>query len=644
MAAIVATILGIFFSISIIVVQHAASNYTPSILQVYKTDFRTWFVFSYYLAFLIFIIVPLQYPSNNYLATISIISFIFSFFFLASQFVHIINMIDPRYIIKKSKEQCLKELNSVPNRVRSIIYEKKPRNKIEEELRKNAFYSHFIFHNTEELLVRSKKCVLQISDVILKASQRQEMETCIVGVKALSEIVTAYITIRKDDPTQEDKFLQNISIQLSAIFEIASENKDVPLMREIITTFEEIGCSTTRIKSISMFGGNQPTAMVVWNIHNLGKKAMEKDFVDVVARSISTLKKVGIYAIQNTNSDGLASDKIVDLGLVGISKNDWFLISHVFEGLKELLVAAISKRISIYSEPSRIFEHIEKIAHLSIENGLEHWAFSSLFPIMPEYSIQRVALAAFQIKNEEYPIIQTHSREEYSKEILSRLMETLGKVAIWMSKKGSRPPLWNVVDCMLIITLRMMKEKFTTITEGYKDTILKVIDDLSTSYIQASTYLLDRTIHSGTPSMICDAVTSIAIYAFHAGKTEVALHCMKALNDMGFSIIEKDRFGYDASRCVGRIGVIGAYSLHTGNVEIANKAVDFLVNFDKAYLVKSPQPHDRLHIKKLKNIYKESKEDYRIPILTEPYGKLIKEVSSTSLDNFVKLYEEKRGA
>lgn len=643
MAATVATILGIFFSISIIVIQHAASNYTPSILQGYKTDFRTWFVFCYYLAFLIFVIFSLQYPTNNYLATIAIITFILSFFFLASQFVHIITMIDPRYIIKKSKEQCFKDLNSVLNRLRLIIYEKKPRNKIEEELRKSPLYPHFIFHNYQDLLVRSKNCVLQISDVILKASHRQEMETCIVGLKALGEIVSAYVTIRKDDPTQEDEFLQNISVQLSAIFEITLENKDTPLMREIISTFEEIGCSTTRIKSISMFGGNHQTAMTVWNIHNLGKKAMEKDFVDVVARSISALKKVGIDAIQTSNSDGLASDKIVDLGLAGISKNDWFLTSHVFEGLKELLVAAISKRIDIYSEPSTIFEHIENLAHLSIEKGLKHWAFTSLFPILPENSIQRVAWAAFQIKNEEYPTIQTHSREEYCQEILSRLMETLGKIAIWTSKKVTQPPLWNTVDCMLRITAIMMREKFTTIKEGYKDTILKVVDDLSKSYSQASTYLLERTIHSAIPSKICDSVTTIAIYAVHAGKTEVTLHCMKALNNMCFSIIEKDKFGYDTARCAGRIGIIGAYSLHTGNDEIAHKAVEFLASFDKIYLVKSPQPHDELHIKTMKSIYKESKGDSHNPLLTETYGKMIKDVSSTSLDNFVKLYEEKRG-
>lgn len=222
-------------------------------------------------------------------------------------------------------------------------------------------------------------------------------------------------------------------------------------------------------------------------------------------------------------------------------------------------------------------------------------------------------------------------------------METLGKIAIWTSKKGSRPPLWDVVDCMLKITLRMMQEKFKSIKEGYKDTILNVVDDFSTSYTQASTYLLDRTIHSALPSKICDSVTSIAIYSLHAGKTEVTLHCMEALNHMCFSIIEKDKFGYDAPRCAGRIGVIGAYSLHTGNDEIVHKAVDFIVNFDKAYLAKSPKPHDRLHLDKMKNIYSESKEAYRIPIITETYGKLIKEVSWTTLDNFVKLYEEKRG-
>lgn len=641
---ILATILGIFFSISIIVVQHAASNYTPSILENYKEDPKTWFVFFYYFGSLTLAMFSLHYPKNFYLINIAILTFVFSFLFLASQFVHIIDLIDPRSIIEKAKQQSLKDIDHIPSKLNSLLKEKKPKNDLEKRLMESPVYQQFIFHNEKTLTAVSKNRVLQIGDVILKATNRRELETCIKGLKALSEISSYYVNIRKDDPTSDDDFLQYIYDHLLAIFEIAIDNKDTALLQEIIIAFEEIGSSTTEIKPISVFSGsNQSTKLAIWNIGSLGTKAIHNDFPDVAVQATRSLKKIGELAIQKTGDDGLASEKISEIGILAVLKGDWFITNNAFEGLKELLFNAVAKRINVHKEPSRILQQIEKIAKLGIETGLEHWAFTSLFPILPEYSIQKVSRIAFHVKNEEYPKIETSSREGYSKEIVSRLMETLGKIAIWTSQKNSLFLLGESIDCILRITLSMLKEKLITIENGYNDVICKVIGDLSRAYTVSMTHLLNTEGHSPVPDDITDAVTSIAIYALEEGKEDITIYCVKALHHMCLSIVERDKYGYDTARCAGRIGVIGAYALYKSKSKIVSESLNMLMNFNEVYSSKSLSPQDNLHIDEIRSIYKRFNTEHPLPIEeVESYGNLFKDVSSAILDEFVDLYEKKK--
>lgn len=588
-------------------------------------------------------IISLQSPSNVHLINLTVITFIFSFLFLASQFVHIINLIDPRSMIEKAKQQSLENIKRIPSKLESILKERKPKNSFEEILMKSPLYPHFVFHSEKALMATSQNKVLQISDVILKASKRRELETCVVGLKALSEIVSGYVTIRKDDSTPRDDFLQYVYDQLITIFEIALDNKDTSLLRKIITAFGEIGCSTTDIKSISVYGGpNQSAKLAIWNIHILGAKAIKNGFVDTAVQAISSLKKIGTLAIQKTKGDGLASDKILEIGILGVTRRDWFIVNHAFEGLKELVFFTVSERVAIHREQSRILKYIQRLAELSIDRGLRRWAFTSLFPMLPEYSIQKVSWIAFRIKNEKYPKIQTHPREDYSKKVMSGLMKTLGKIIIRASEKSSLFLLRDSVDNILKIALSMLKEKLITIEESYKHEILQAVDDLSRSYTLIATYLFDNETHSSVPSDISDAITSIAIYALDFEQENVTTHCLEALDRMSVSIVERDRYGYDVARCAGRMGVIGAYALHKRKKKTSEKSVSLLVRFDKIYLSKFPNPTNRLHIDTVRGLHKSFNEDYAFMNRTQVYGDLFKKVLSKTLDKFVHLYEKRR--
>ena len=121
MGGIIATILAISFSIAILVIQHAASSYTASILEMYKRDYWTFAFFCYYVGGLVLTIVTLQFPTDVYLANMALITFLYSFSVLLLHFIHLIDLIDPRKIIEKAEKKCIEYITDIPSQIQSIM-------------------------------------------------------------------------------------------------------------------------------------------------------------------------------------------------------------------------------------------------------------------------------------------------------------------------------------------------------------------------------------------------------------------------------------------------------------------------------------------------------------------------------------------
>jgi Predicted membrane protein (DUF2254) len=242
------TVLAIFFSISILVVQHAASRYTASILKWYRNDLRTWFVFSFYSVGLGLTIVAIYSQTNLYLVNITVITFAFSFLFLSTQFLHIVDIIDPRSIIKKAKQQSLIDIGKLPKRLETMVRKKRAGQK--QDLTESPVFKEFLFEKDTGMLDFSKNKILQINDVILKACTRGELETAVEGLVALSEVAKKYIGVRSEYSFTNDYFMQYIYAQILSDTEIAFDNKNVELLNHIINTFAGIGLATTEIKGV----------------------------------------------------------------------------------------------------------------------------------------------------------------------------------------------------------------------------------------------------------------------------------------------------------------------------------------------------------------------------------------------------------
>jgi hypothetical protein len=639
-AEILATVLAISFSIAIIVIQHAASSYTASILETYKRDVLTLVFFLYYVFSLVLTILAMQFSPDLNLANMALTTFLFSFPLLLLQFIHIIDLVDPRKIIEKAEKKCIAHIDSIPSKIQSMIKSKKPTNEIDKFLVKTPLYRQFIFQSEYTLQEPIRKQVLLINDIINKAISRREIETSIIGFNALSKIVKSYVAIRKEDIVSDDRFIEYVYNQLVSVFTIGLDNKDTALMQEILHAIEDIGRTTTNLKVLQ--GPNQMTNLAMAHIRDFGLQALKKGFTDTATIAAVSIKAVGLSAIQRTNDEGLAADYILEIGEKGVEGKNSYVLAVALNQLKELLIAAVSSKVNIHSAPTQILKRISKLGLMSIQSKIDYWAFqTSLFTMLPEYSIRAVAVAALQLKNAEYPQIETHFREEYTKGILSKLIQTLSGIAIAASKTNSTHTLRSSVDCLLDVTLLMIKEKFKTVAEGLKAEILLVVKALKASYLPIASFSFRNEWFLSIPAEIGDAITSIAVFSMEFSK-EVTLECLDTLHHLSLEMVKQDKDGYDVARLASRIGVIGTIAINKNENAIAEKAAILLADFDKNYLQYSPSPQKDEHIDEIKSLWKRFQESSTIFDTTEAYGDSYKNINTADISSFIKLYEKKR--
>ena len=617
MLASLATIIAIYFSISILAVQYAAGNYTASILERYKMDRGNWLSYSFLLVGLLLSAYMLSQRSSLLIfasgRALSLVNFgfvllVFSFLVLAIQFVHIFDLVNPRVIIGSAKKESLHEIRAVPARLDKIRSHAKPQQEWELQMMQTEFFRDFLLHeNQGSLLKLTRQRVLQIVDIIQKCAMKRESETYVAGLQALSEICESYVAIRKDDSTPGDEFIESIYERLLDVSKVALDNEDLSLLQMIMTSLERVGIAAIGIKRLSPFSGpNQVTTMAIWHIHALGVKAVKRNLWDGAAQAVLSIRNIGIQAIRQTGNESLASNRILHLGKGAIAGLEWHLTNISLSALSELLFQSVLAKTSIYADPTSIMEAIEQLGTLALDRGLNEFALIPLFAVVSQTSLGRIVHAALKAKNEEYPIIETAAREGYAKEVVSRLLECIHKIGLAASKNNSPLVLHNIFDCVAGIMDLLLKEKFTTAKDGFREELLEAIDTVSNSYIVRSGDIHPWFVWGGE-----DTLTNLAFATLSQGQDKISTACEKSILAVSNTLIELDKHGYDSPRLASRIAVIGVYALHRSNKTVAQECANDLAGFDKKYVKHSPSPHPMLHIQTMHRNYEKSKEDWR---------------------------------
>ncbi|MCD4713095.1 MAG: DUF2254 domain-containing protein [Clostridiales bacterium] len=634
-ATFIATILAIFFSISLFTIQHAANNYTPSLLGDFKTDKKTWFVFFLFSASVVFNLLSLIFNWSLRSVCTSIVLLGFCFIFLGFQFIHTINLIDPLEVIKRIKDKAIKNITRFPKKLQKSIKAVKTRNEFEQSFVKSELYKEVWFHGNESLHEENKKYILQLTDIIQKSTLQREYETCVAGFNAIADIAEEYISIRQNDVTPEDKFLQHIYEKLEAISEIAFRNEDVSLLQEIIKAFEKIGCATTKIEVFSSATGlNQITDLSGYYIHRIGLKSIKEELWDVSAQSVRSLGKVGVSASQKNLWDNVAitSDKICEIGVNSASiKKEWFTV-HISNGeLARLAIYTIPDTPFYYDAIVPIIENIEKLSVKSIEN-IKSNTVVTVSPIIgpaSDVSAKEMVKAALNVKNKEYPVNETHPSEKYAKDIISKIIDTLRAIGVSAAETQSRTVLDYTNDTLRDIGLICIGEKFVTFKENLEEELINLVNSVRVIYTACEAF------SSSSNSKISESLAILGIHCVENKLEKITSNIISDLLNIAIHTMKFDKS--EAHIIASKIGLIGVFGTERNNDVIVEKCLATLIKFDKEYVKSCPEHKHQLHLKRLEREYKHFKE---MRGNRSDYDGIFSIISDENLQKFKSLYNE----
>jgi len=519
-----AAILAIIFSISLVTIQHAASKYSPSILEYYRRDkpiIVTYLIFIISIIFSALSLVVDWHSWNSRAIAVSFILMVFCLFLVLFQFWRLTYMVDPIALIKKIRSRTVRNIIQLPKKIQKSVKGVKTQNEFEQPLVKSELYKEFKFHSDESLHEKNKKYILQLMDIIQKSILWREYESCVTGLNAIVDIVKEYVAIRQKDSTPDDEFLQYIYEKLKDISKMALKNEDAFLLREILKAFEKIGCITAEIEVISSGNGsNHITGLSSYHIHQIGLKSIEEKLQDVAAQSVISLGKIGVRASRKNlwATVAVISSEIHEIGAISASRKEWLVVNVSNEELSRLAIHSISNHLYYFGIVDLIIEDIEKLSSMSIENikGLDaDAAVSPIIAPLSDVSAKEMVRAALNIKNEKYPKIETRQREEYVKDIISKIIATLCSIGINAAKFQSWGVLNYTNDTLREIGLICVDETFITFKENLEEELINLSDSLEEIYMSCKDF------SSPLPSKISE---SLAILGIRCIENELESH------------------------------------------------------------------------------------------------------------------------
>lgn len=220
-------------------------------------------------------------------------------------------------------------------------------------------------------------------------------------------------------------------------------------------------------------------------------------------------------------------------------------------------------------------------------------------------------------------------------------MESLNKIEVASAKKHSTYSLWACNNSLNEIALLILKEKLSTIKEGYTSEVLNVIEAMKVAYLIIARYAFETDWHVPITSQIVDSITSIGAFAIDFAE-EITKECNSTLNEIAFAMIKHDKYGYDIPRIAARIGVIGSVALHKNKTAIADEATTLLASLSKKYIDDSPKPNENRITEEIKRLREYCNEEHLGVKESEVYCNMYKVVEPKTIDALIESYEKKK--
>lgn len=588
----IAAIIGIVFAISLVVIEHSASNYSPRILDLLKKDQFFIFTLSFGLFTIAFIGVTILDNLPTLFFCLSL--FVWNLVLLGIYLWYILHKINPISVIQSLEFDCLSQIKKIksqlPNLEKNMISNDPTGRVAIIEQHTPETIRAVVLKTNKQLLSEILDDEMTIQNIILEAFRKEEYLKTEMALKTYAAILKEYLTINPNYQWHDDVFIELIVGRFENFSFRATEKNDAVFLQQVILAFKEVGLILTQITPIQYaIHPPQPVSRYIFTCTSVGKNCVNNKMWDGALDSIRSLGAIGSICTQKYKMDGYTSNSIIEIGTAGLFLQESLVVRQASAEILRVIEFLIYNKCDITRtrmaiEGLRILlVNFQKMKLQTLHLG---WIF---FDIVTDLSIRQCAEYAFRIINEDFPQIETKWREEIEKSAISALIDLLGQVGI-ANRDHDGILTVHCAENLSRLASKCASQKFHTVDDGHKKELALIINHL----YGFQSYDPEHNLFDDEQSF---RLSEVAITCMRNGFGDLAKNCIEKIWNISIKSLQVDKYGYDANRMLRQLNLVGCSAIISQNDEILALVIDKIADFDKEYDKKFNElPRDELHL------------------------------------------------
>ncbi len=598
-ATIIGTILTVSFSILILGIQHALSNYAPSLLRYFvieKTTITSFIMLSFSTIICLF---GLMLPWRSTMVGLAYFFLTYSFVILAYYFyirsktstsISIFEQLrkDARRYIEKKIEKKLKA--QVIQASKNPFFAN-PTLNLNTELQSTMaqLITGTVFHTTG-ILKPIQDYIDEIVGLIHRNLQSNDYESVKHGLKTISRIVQYYIKNRRHSP--DDKLIESLYEQIKSITIIAIEKKNPYVLKSIVETYEEIGILTTSIPLLHTGINYQFTTGAIYYLNELFY--IVGRFGDINLQVIRAMRKIAVSSIRKGGDDVLTLDyysKMVN----NLEEEKFFLLYRDIIGATSEIINSSIDMFQTEANLKMKIDYLIAINTMTIRRLNDFDANAALLPLIEDFpgfpnNVHVMISKLLNLKTKANDDLFIRSIERHSFDALPHFIGCLLNVISIAVKKKYYFVIRTSLRTLYFITLTLLGERFV-LQLNFNSQIQRLIESISNFFL--GLYTKDEDLDDSIFYEILDVLTSISIQCVYSDKLELANNVVDKLLELSLNVAKFDKYGFHTVRIANKIMIIGVLSIEK-NLELVTKNVlKSLESYDSKIRVIVEEFHQR---------------------------------------------------
>ncbi|MCV0410770.1 DUF2254 family protein [Nitrosopumilus sp.] len=584
-------LVAIVFAISILVIQHAASNYTPTVLNNFKNDKIFWFTLSYGIFTIMILSTSLVFEWKILL--LNLFLFLNNIGLLAVFFIYTFKKINPISIVNEIQDKIVNEFTNVHKKIDELKTEYSKKDTTGKYGRANQLFpeitSHSVLTNNPTLLPNIITYELTLRQIILESVKKGDYDTSRAGLNVYSVVLANYLNIIPNYSWHGDQFITKILEKIKTYSIDGFQTTNIILLEDIISTLQK--CGVVFAEKIELIGGhmesNQPLSLCMKIAYDIAITGLTKQLFDLASDSIKTISALGLEASEKYNHDHLAVYYIVNIGNTGIKLKDFYVPQIATYYSFIVIRNMIKNKLNRYTITNEI-EDISKMLQSFIETKIQNLWLSGTVSEIAESGPIPCILECVNLKNANYPKIQTKFREEITIDVVSEIIDLVGKTGYSAKKVHDNSIGSSCADSLVSIASLIASEKFVTEKKHPEEELKQIIYRLS------NLHRYDPEIHTTYGRDIVKRIVEVILYCLKNNYLETAKLGINLIFNLSNKVLETDELGYEAIRTLESLDVIGCYGIAKNQNEIliltADKYVEFEERFEAIFGKKPSDP------------------------------------------------------